>query len=49
MLVVTSNLEAVTVHAEGALCTRVATIPTAGGMLPTQVRINGLPLSLQPG
>ncbi|WIG96988.1 mucoidy inhibitor MuiA family protein [Myxococcus sp. SDU36] len=49
MLVVTSNLEAVTVHAEGALCTRVATVPMAGGMLPSQVRINGLPLSLQPG
>lgn len=49
MLVVSSNLEAVTVHAEGALCTRVATVPTAGGMLPSQVRINGLPLSLQAG
>ncbi|MFP2957320.1 mucoidy inhibitor MuiA family protein [Myxococcus sp. 1LA] len=49
MLVVPSNLEAVTVHAEGALCTRVATVPSAGGMLPSQVRINGLPLSLQPG
>ncbi|WP_330949846.1 DUF4139 domain-containing protein [Corallococcus macrosporus] len=49
MLVAPSNLEAVTVHAEGALCTRVAVIPSAGGVLPSQVRINGLPMSLQPG
>ena len=49
MLVVPSNLDAVTVHAAGALCTRLATIPSAGGSLPSQVRINGLPLSLLPG
>ncbi len=49
MLVVPSILDAVTVHAAGALCTRLATIPSAGGNLPAQVRINGLPLSLQPG
>src|SRR4051812_38908075 len=49
MLVVPSILEAVTVHAEGALCTRVATVQTEGGRLPTQVRINGLPLSLRSG
>jgi hypothetical protein len=49
MLVVPSILEAVTVHAEGALCTRVATVQAEGGRLPTQVRINGLPLSLRSG
>ena len=49
MLVVPSILDAVTVHAEGALCTRVATVPAEGGRLPTQVRINGLPLSLRAG
>jgi len=49
MLVVSSNLDAVTVHAAGALCTRLAVIPPAGGSLPAQVRLNGLPLSLQPG
>ncbi|MBZ4421489.1 DUF4139 domain-containing protein [Myxococcus sp. RHSTA-1-4] len=49
MLVVPSILDAVTVHAEGALCTRVATVLTEGGRLPTQVRINGLPLSLRTG
>jgi hypothetical protein len=49
MLVVPSILDAVTVHAEGALCTRVATVLAEGGRLPTQVRINGLPLSLRTG
>ncbi|MCP3144498.1 mucoidy inhibitor MuiA family protein [Pyxidicoccus xibeiensis] len=49
MLVVPSTLDAVTVHAQGALCTRVATVLAEGGRLPTQVRINGLPLSLRPG
>lgn len=49
MLVVPSILEAVTVHAEGALCTRVASLQAENGRLPTQVRINGLPLSLRPG
>ncbi|MFP2912518.1 DUF4139 domain-containing protein, partial [Pyxidicoccus sp. 3LFB2] len=49
MFVVPSTLDAVTVHAEGALCTRVASVPVDGGRLPVQVRINGLPLSLRPG
>lgn len=49
MFVVPSILDTVTVHAEGALCTRVATVLAEGGRLPTQVRINGLPLSLRPG
>ncbi|MFP2933814.1 mucoidy inhibitor MuiA family protein, partial [Pyxidicoccus sp. 3LG] len=49
MLVVSSTLDAVTVHAQGALCTRVATVLAEGGRLPPQVRINGLPLSLRPG
>ncbi|MFL5344476.1 MAG: DUF4139 domain-containing protein [Hyalangium sp.] len=49
MLVVPSVLDAVTVHADGALCTRVATLSSENGRLPTQVRINGLPLGLTTG
>jgi uncharacterized protein (TIGR02231 family) len=49
MLVVPSVLDAVTVHADGALCTRVATLPADNGRLPTQVRLNGLPLGLTTG
>ncbi len=49
MLVVPSVLDAVTVHADGALCTRVATLSADSGRLPTQVRINGLPLGLNAG
>ncbi len=49
MLVVPSILDAVTVHAEGALCTRLATVQVEDGRIPTQVRINGLPLSLRSG
>lgn len=49
MLVVPSILDAVTVHAEGALCTRLATVKVEDGRIPTQVRINGLPLSLRAG
>ncbi|HEX8703374.1 MAG TPA: DUF4139 domain-containing protein [Myxococcaceae bacterium] len=49
MLVVPSVLDAVTVHADGALCTRVATLAADNGRLPTQVRINGLPLGLNAG
>ncbi|HZI15326.1 MAG TPA: mucoidy inhibitor MuiA family protein, partial [Myxococcus sp.] len=49
MLVVPSILDAVTVHAEGALCTRLATVKVEDGRIPTQVRINGLPLSLRTG
>ncbi len=49
MLVVPSVLDAVTLHADGALCTRVATLSAEQGRLPTQVRINGLPLGLTAG
>jgi len=49
MIVVPSVLDAVTVHADGALCTRVATVPADNGRLPLQVRINGLPLGLTTG
>ncbi|MBN1208922.1 MAG: mucoidy inhibitor MuiA family protein [Myxococcaceae bacterium] len=49
MLVVPSVLDGVTVHADGALCTRVATVPAPNGRLPNQVRINGLPLGLSTG
>src|SRR4051812_23491769 len=49
MIVVPSVLDAVTVHADGALCTRVATVPAGNGRLPLQVRINGLPLGLTTG
>ncbi|WP_224367406.1 DUF4139 domain-containing protein [Hyalangium versicolor] len=49
MLIVPSVLDAVTVHADGALCTRVATVSAENGRLPTQVRINGLPLGINTG
>lgn len=49
MLVVPSILDAVTVHAEGALCKRLATVQLEDGRIPTQVRINGLPLALRAG
>ena len=49
MIVVPSTLDAVTVHAEGALCTRLASLPAARLAGPQQVRIEGLPLSLRPG
>ncbi|HYO56852.1 DUF4139 domain-containing protein [Archangium sp.] len=49
MVVVPSTLDAVTVHAEGALCTRLAAVPSDSGRLPIQVRIEGLPLGLRTG
>jgi hypothetical protein len=49
MLVVPSVLDAVTVHADGALCSRLASVPAENGRLPMQVRINGLPLGLTTG
>jgi hypothetical protein len=49
MIVVPSTLDAVTVHTEGALCTRLASVPCEQGSVPRQVRIEGLPLSLRPG
>ncbi|QSQ15272.1 DUF4139 domain-containing protein [Myxococcus landrumensis] len=49
MLVVPSILDAVTVHAEGALCTRVATLQLVEDRVPTEVQLNGLPLSLRAG
>ncbi|NNC14340.1 DUF4139 domain-containing protein [Corallococcus exiguus] len=49
MRVVSSVLESVTVHAEGALCTRAFVLSPEDGRLPGQVRIDGLPLSLRTG
>ncbi|WP_342374166.1 DUF4139 domain-containing protein [Myxococcus stipitatus] len=49
MLVVPSILDAVTVHAEGALCTRIATLRLVENRVPTEVQLNGLPLSLRAG
>ena len=49
MIVVPSTLDAVTVHAEGALCTRLAWVPLDQGRLPVQVRVEGLPLGLRVG
>jgi hypothetical protein len=49
MVVVPSVLDAVTVHAEGALCTRLASVPSDNGRIPIQVRIEGLPLGLRTG
>ncbi|PTL77695.1 DUF4139 domain-containing protein [Vitiosangium sp. GDMCC 1.1324] len=49
MVVIPSTLDAVTLHAEGALCTRLATVPSDNGRLPRQVRIEGLPLGLRTG
>ncbi|MEW6430288.1 MAG: mucoidy inhibitor MuiA family protein [Myxococcota bacterium] len=41
-----STLKAVTLYREGALCTRLAPLPAGAGR---QVRLGGLPLSLEPG
>lgn len=49
LVAVPSQLEAVTVHADGALCTRLASVQPVEGRLPTQVRLEGLPLALTPG
>jgi hypothetical protein len=49
MVVVPSTLDAVTVYAEGALCTRLVSVVPAEGRLPTRLRINGLPLALRTG
>jgi hypothetical protein len=49
MVVIPSMLDAVTVHAEGALCTRLASVPSDNGRLPIQVRLEGLPLGLRTG
>ncbi|NTX38915.1 MULTISPECIES: DUF4139 domain-containing protein [unclassified Myxococcus] len=49
MLVVPSILDAVTVHAEGALCTRIATLQLVEDRVPTEIQLNGLPMSLRPG
>ncbi len=49
MRVVPSVLESVTVHAEGALCTRAFVLSPENGHLPGQVRIDGLPLALRTG
>ncbi|NBD09388.1 DUF4139 domain-containing protein [Corallococcus silvisoli] len=47
MRVVPSILESVTVHAEGALCTRALVLSPEDGHLPEQVRVDGLPLALR--
>lgn len=47
MRVVPSILESVTVHAEGALCTRALVLTPENGHLPEQVRVDGLPLALR--
>lgn len=47
MRVVPSILESVTVHAEGALCTRAFVLSPEQGHLPDKVRIQGLPLALR--
>ncbi|MBE4751574.1 DUF4139 domain-containing protein [Corallococcus sp. ZKHCc1 1396] len=47
MRVVPSILESVTVHAEGALCTRAFVLSPEQGHLPDKVRIEGLPLALR--
>lgn len=47
MVIVPSTLDAVTVYAEGALCTRLVSVTPVEGRLPTRLRINGLPLSLR--
>ncbi|RKH03184.1 DUF4139 domain-containing protein, partial [Corallococcus sp. CA047B] len=47
MRVVPSVLESVTVHAEGALCTRAFVLSPEQGHLPDKVRIQGLPLALR--
>ncbi|MBN8228133.1 DUF4139 domain-containing protein [Corallococcus macrosporus] len=49
MRVVPSVLESVTVHAEGALCTRALVLSPENGRLPGQVRVDGLPLALRTG
>ncbi|NOK08452.1 DUF4139 domain-containing protein [Corallococcus exercitus] len=49
MRVVPSVLESVTVHAEGALCTRAFVLSPENGHLPGQVRVDGLPLALRTG
>ncbi|MCK8499433.1 DUF4139 domain-containing protein [Myxococcus fulvus] len=49
MLVVPSMLDAVTVHAEGALCTRIATLQLVEDRVPNEIQLNGLPLSLRTG
>ncbi len=45
---VTSTLESVTIHREGAICRRVAAIAPAPGESAHHVRIVGLPLALGP-
>src|SRR5689334_11959586 len=45
---VSSVLDAVTVYAEGAICTRIARVTLTGGA-PPPIRLAGLPLSLQEG
>ena len=49
MVTVSSVLDAVTVYARGAVCTRLARVTMAASALPRAVRFTGLPLSLKDG
>jgi hypothetical protein len=42
---VTSTLDAVTIYAQGAICTRIARFAPTGAGMPRQVRVAGLPIS----
>jgi hypothetical protein len=44
-----SVLDAVTVYAQGAVCTRLARVKVEGGALPRSLRFAGLPLTLKEG
>lgn len=45
----TSTLEEVTVFSQGALCVRRIQVRAENGRLPERVRVEGLPLTLEPG
>lgn len=45
---VTSTLESVTIHREGAICTRAVAVAPPPGEAPQHVRVVGLPLALGP-
>ncbi|MFL5321904.1 MAG: mucoidy inhibitor MuiA family protein, partial [Myxococcaceae bacterium] len=47
--IVPSILDAVTVYAQGAVCTRIATLKPEGGKWPTRVRVGDLPVGLRSG
>ncbi|MHB8872325.1 MAG: DUF4139 domain-containing protein [Myxococcaceae bacterium] len=49
LVTVSSVLDAVTVYARGAVCTRLARLVPTGATLPRTVRFGGLPLTLKEG